>query len=335
MFTQTRTNLKIIGTILFVITFLIGGFFINTTKVSAEQSFQLGKASSYTMSSYANSAGGISTIARVGCDPESSDKYDINTGKLCSYATSDMRIGCVAGSGDKYDINTGKLCISLSPNIRIGCPLNGIEIYDINTGNRCINNTSMVINKSIPTKTVSKTIPNITTTTKTVVTEKALELATTQNDSTEKLPVENTEKQLSGREMIGNSLDASVKKVGSIITSPMSIPLILLIIVILLGGGYAVYSLLKKDLPTHVWQADKKVEVKKIITEPIIQHKPITPVTPPITQQFKTPNPQSKIPDTPLTHSQVNTPNPQIPLNIPHNPNPNPNSQTNSQKEPF
>gem|GEM_PF-2613051 len=299
---------------MFVIIFLVGGFFINTTKVNAEESFQLGKASSYTMSSYTNSAGGISTIARVGCDPQSGDKYDINTGKLCSYAISDMLIGCVAGSGDKYDINTGKLCASLSPNIRIGCPLNGIEIYDINTGNHCINNTSILTN---PTKTVAKTIPNITTTTKTTITGKASELAVAPNNSIEILPTKDTEKQLSGRQMIGNSLDASVKKVGSIINSPMFIPLILLIIVILLGGGYAVYSLFKKD---------KKVEVKKIITEPIIQHKPITPVTPPIAPQFKTPNQQGSL----LNNSQNPNPNnPQVsPLNIPHNSNPNP-------QEPF
>lgn len=333
MFTQTRTNLKIIGTILFAITFLVGGFFINTTKASAEQSFQLGKASSYTMSSYTNNAGGVTTVARVGCDPQTGDKYDINTGKICSYATTSTTIVCATGSGDKYDINTGKLCAPLVSNVRIGCAAGSIDKYDINTGNHCTNNTPIVINKSIPTETVVKTIPNITATNKTAVTNKDLELATVPNNSTEILPTTDTANQLSGRETLGNSLTTSVKNVGSIITSPRSIWIILLIILILLGGGYAIYSLTKNN---------KKIEVKKIITEPIIQHNPITPAPGAINPQYKAPNPQvpplnttpqNKIPDTPLTHSQVNTPNPQIPLNIP--PNPNPNPQANPQNQPF
>jgi len=327
MFTQTRTNLKLIGTILFVITFLIGGFFVKTTNAEATdtaRSFNISYSLSPVTSS-PNNDGGLTTTVLIGCAPQSGDIYDINTGKPCVHITKTVLIGCAVESGDLYDINTGKRCINDTTPVLIGCAPKSGDLYDINTGKRCINDTSIVINKSIPTKTVAKIIPKITTT-KTTVTKKALELATVPNDSIEILPTKDTEKQLSGREMIGNSLDASVKKVGSIINSPMSIPLILLIIVILLGGGYAVYSLFKKDLPTHVGQAGKKEEVKKIITEPIIQHKPITPVTPPITQQFKTSNQQGSL----LNNSE--NPNPtkpqEPPLNIPHNSNPNP-------QEPF
>jgi len=297
MITQMRTlNLKFIGTILFVITFLIGGFFVKTTNaevVDTARSFNV----SYSLSpvtSFPNNDGGLTTTVLIGCVPQSGDIYDINTGKPCVYITKTVLIGCAVGSGDLYDINTGKRCTNETIPVRIACAVGSGDLFDINTGKHCINDTSIVINKNISAKTVAKTIPNITTTTKTVVTEKASELVTIPNDLIETLPTEDTKKQLSGRKMIGNSLDASVKKVGSIFTGPMSIWIILLIILILLGGGYGIYSFTKKN---------KKVEVKKIITEPIIQHKPITPVTPAITSEPKTTNPQ-------------------IPLNIPNNPNP-------------
>lgn len=332
MFTQTRTNLKIIGTILFAITFLIGGFFINTTKASAEQSFQLGKASSYTMSSYTNSAGGVTTVARVGCDPQTGDKYDINTSKLCSYATSDMRVGCIALSGDKYDINTGKLCAPLVSNVRTGCPLNGIEIYDINTGNRCLIVKNTV--NSTPNVSVNSTDNTSGTTTKTTVSP-----ILSEGELVAGIPV--TE------ETTDNGLTASGGKTNSLFAWPMSFPAILLLIIIILIIGYVIYNFIKTNkrepysTATYGGGKDKKAEViKPIITSP--QARTPNPQVPPLGA-----TPQSKIPDTPLTpsqvntpnphtpltHSQVNTPNPQIPLNIP--PNPSPSPQANPQKEPF
>src|ERR1035437_3903021 len=104
-------NLKFIGAILFAVTFLVGGFFVHTSKVDAAYTIQTFNYSLSSITSYANSDGGTSTVMRVGCLPGSGDIYDINGGELCSYITSIAKVGCVPGSGDKNDVHTGAICL--------------------------------------------------------------------------------------------------------------------------------------------------------------------------------------------------------------------------------
>jgi hypothetical protein len=119
----------------------------------------------------------------------------------------------------------------------------------------------------------------------------AFEISPITNELMASLPtVAQETDELSGREKIGNSLTASAVKVGSIMTGPMSIWIILLILIIILGGGYAAYGFRKKD--------EKEIEPVNNITPkeiPIIESetpkqttpeiKKDTPITQPIISQ--------------------------------------------------
>lgn len=289
-----RTNLKSIGAILFVTTFLVGGFFINTLKTEAAttvKSFGV----SYSLSpiiNTTNSDGSLTTRILVGCAPTSGDLYDVNTGRPCNNIKT-VLVGCKAGSGDIFDINTGIRCASYIKPVLVGCGINGGDAYDINTGNKCTNKV-IIATLSKPTNTIAKITPissSITpkltsNTTKTTVTDKVLGIS----------PLEENTNDLSGRETLKNTITASVEKAGSILTGPMSVSIILLIILILLGGGYGVYSFRKKD----------KV-VETITTKTVTQ----TPVNKPTPQMPNTNMPISQNPNPQISHintSQTTTP---------------------------
>ena len=302
MFTQMRTfNLKTFGVILFTSVFLIGGFFINTTKTEASSrvtSFGV----SYSMSSVittTNTDGSITTKILVGCAPKSGDLYDINTGMPCNNNVKTVLEGCRIGSGDLYDVNTGIACSSYIKSMIVGCASKSGDIYDINTGNKC--GAPKVIAKLNKTETL---------------TPKDLTLLTPVNK--EGTSSNKEDSSLSGRETLKNSLTASVAKAGSIFKGPMSIWIILLIIVILLVGGYAIYGLLKKD---------KKEDIKQPTTKPITPNS--SPVQPPLSATVKaTPSVTEPIfkqtqttnnPQTQQSNPQNNT-NPSA--TSPNNPNP-------------
>src|ERR1035437_9785840 len=133
MFTQTRTNLKFIGVILFTMLFFVGGFFIKTTNVEAAdgtQSFNVPYSLS-PVTSTPNNDGGITTTVFIGCAPGSGDIYDINTGKPCMNITRNVLIGCAVGSPDLYDINTGKPCTNKTIRVLIGCAVGSGDLFDI------------------------------------------------------------------------------------------------------------------------------------------------------------------------------------------------------------
>ena len=121
--------------------------------------------------------------------------------------------------------------LAVSAITTVGCNPKSGDLYDINTGKRCTNNTSVI--NSITTKEVSEVNEII---------PKPKELVVESIQSVDELietpVVEETPE---------NNLTASVGRVSSLITGPISIWTILLIIVILLGGGYGIYSLNKKQ----------------------------------------------------------------------------------------
>lgn len=317
MFTQKRTSLKFIGAILFTATFLIGGFLINTAKADAAtvvESFGVFYSLSPIIST-TNTDGSITTRIAVGCAPLSQDIYDINTGELCANKTPKPVIeACKVGSGDIYDMNTGRSCASYIKSVLVGCGLNSGDLYDINTGKSCKNKAITTASISKPNTTIAKITPisSIITpkltsnTTKTTVTDKVLEISPFVSGIMDTLPGgENTE-GLSGRDILKNSLTASVQKAGSIITGPMSVSVILLILLILLGGGYGVYSFKKKDddfktINKTNMQTSKKEEVKTAT-----EVKPINTQT-----QVNKPNPE-------ISHLNASTTNtPIVPINGP------------------
>lgn len=243
-------NLKSFGMILFIAIFLVGGFFINTLKSEAAGTVKsLGVT--YSISSVVsttNNDGSVTTKVLIGCAPKSGDLYDVNTGRPCTNNVKTTLTGCALGSGDVYDVNTGIACKSYIKSVLVGCALKSGDVYDINTGNKCTKDKTNIIAKLNKIETL---------------TQKDLTLLTPVNNEEVALN-EKTDQGPSGREVLMNSLVASAGKVGSIVKGPMSIWIILLIIVIVLGGGYAVYGLLKKD---------KKNEIKQP------EAKPITPNT--------------------------------------------------------
>jgi hypothetical protein len=315
MFKQMRTlNLKFICATLFVVTFLMGAFLINITKVNAETSNQAFPYSLSSVSSYPNTVGGVTTVVNIGCVPSSGDKYDINTGSLCPYSVPGARMGCAKNSGDKYDVNTGKLCVHLASNVMIGCASSSKDLYDINTGKRCINN-SVAINSSIVTKNTEGP-GKANTTMNPILTEGGLTKDSTSDKD------------------IRNNLTASGGKINSLFTWPMSTRTIALVVILILALAFGLYNFFKKDSSEKfVYTEPKnksKEEVKPIVTTPQAkinsQHQP-TPINTNVqpvkrVEQSVNTSPQNKIPDVaPLTHPQPENINPQMPLNISNNPN--------------
>ncbi|MCX6753648.1 MAG: hypothetical protein NTV03_01165 [Candidatus Nomurabacteria bacterium] len=284
MFTQMRTNLKFIGAILFTMLFFVGGFFMNTAKGEAATTTVKSFGVSYSLSSpvsNTNKDGSVSTIVLVGCAPKSGDLYDVNTGRPCTNNIKTVLVGCKAGSGDIFDMNTGIRCSDYIKPMLFGCALKSGDNYDINIGNRCKTTTLVTPPK---TSTTAKTTPPITTT-KTTVTSKALEISPIASNTISTIPIDENQSGLSGREKLKDTLTASAAKVGAIVRGPMSIWIILLIILILLGGSYGIYSLLRKPatatMPLNMPVSTTKV---KTPTPTITNVNPIPsiPVTAPI-----------------------------------------------------
>ena len=269
MFQKKRLiDLKSIYMSLFAMVFIFGGLFVNTPNAYAAGVTRT-VYTSYTLSevvSTPNTEGGVTTKVIIGCAPGSGDLYDINTGKPCVNFTKKVLVGCAVGSGDLYDINTGKPCTNVKPVVMTGCKAGSGDIYDITTGKLCTNNTNLIITiiptQKAPTVTVNKVTPKTTAikynpkeTTESIVAE-------VMKNNTD---INNTDDGISGREKVKSSMLATAGKVGSILTGPMSILVFLLIIIIVLGGGYGIYNILRKDEKEEINPTTKEAE-------------PITPV---------------------------------------------------------
>jgi len=277
---KKKSGLSFVSMMFFVLTFLFSSFSANIGFAQAATDITPTSVSSYTSYKtiyfYEN---GVSTLTVVvGCAADSGDLYDMNTGKPCP-TNKPVLIGCAAGSGDLYDVNTGKRCTNNTAPIVASCSSSS-DIYDMNTGKPCANN----ITASIKTKTLvasenkegvlvnesNKLAINIASSA--VSTEQ--ELTKTEGEEENILADENS---LSGREKIGKSLAASANKIGSIISGPMSIWIILLIVAILLGGGYGIYNLLKKDEEGEEKEIEVKSEVKQEVKNTTTTATPIIP----------------------------------------------------------
>lgn len=289
---KKKFGLSFVSTMFFVLTFLFSSFSVNIGTAQAATDNAPTSVSSYTSYKtiyfYEN---GVSTFTVViGCAAGSGDLYDMNTGKPCP-TNKPVLIGCAAGSGDLYDVNTGKRCTNNTAPVVASCS-SVSDIYDMNTGKPCANN----ITASVKTETLLASDNK-----ESILANESNKLAinivssavSTEQELTEAEEGEETiladEDSLSGREKIGKSLAASADKIGSIISGPMSIWIILLIVAILLGGGYGIYNLLKKDddseEKTDEVKTEAKQEVKTTVTPAATTAAPITPqVNNPISQ---------------------------------------------------
>lgn len=296
------SNLKFISFVFFVIAFFVSGFISNVNIVSAATDSKA--ASNPPFTSYKTIIfieNGISTTTVViGCGAGTGDIYDMNTGKKCTNNTAKPAvIGCAAGSGDIYDMNTGKKCTNNTKPVIVGCAKDSGDIYDMNTGKPCSeimasSATVSVLARNVNTAdTLSKNTTKISSSfsKNTISTEEEGEslLATTDTD----------EDSLSGREKIGKSLAASAGKIGSMFKGPMFI-WVILIIIILLGGGYGIFNMAKKSeeedvVPAPVVKAEVKTNPTITTAQPTTPAHQAAPVsaTPVQTNQPNT-NPQVK-----------------------------------------
>ena len=266
MFKQKRTHIKFISLIVLVVTLLLGGFLVNTkTAFAATVTAPSPTIVSYTMSKVIisqNIDGTFNTAIIIGCAPRSGDLYDMNTGKRCTYNTTVAIVGCAVLSGDKYDANTGKLCLN-DTSIPSSIDKKDISITNINN--------EISIKTSPKLETAPIITPQIAQITSILI--KTLPVEKTKNiivvdsitsDQNDVSGTDNTAVTLSGRAQLGNSLTASVQRIGSILQGPMSIWLILLIIIIILGGGYGIFNLISnKKNEEIIKQEPLKAEVKQ------------------------------------------------------------------------
>ena len=292
-------NLKVFGMFLFIISFLASGLLINVTSAFAADQTPIAKyvscatrsGDSYDIFTGEKCVNDTSPTLKA-CAPDSGDIYNIEDGKKCTNDTSIKMVGCKKSSGDFYDIYSGKRCLNTMP---IACLPGSGHIYSINTGFKCTNDTSIkqiscalgsghiydiYTGRKCITDTSKKLISKFDI--KTLPLKDTLKLASSSSTSTELLATtEDTELNSdesgpSGREKIANTLAASAGKVGSIVKGPMSIWIILLIIAILLTGGYAVYSLLYKKDEDEIVKHDTVKPVTQVTNTP----NPVKPVTP-------------------------------------------------------
>jgi flagellar basal body-associated protein FliL len=296
--------------------FFVGGFFMNTAKGEAATITVKSLGVSYSLSSPVsniNKDGSVSTIVLVGCAPQSGDLYDVNTGSPCNNNIQTALVPCKAGSGDVFDMNNGIRCSSYIQPVLFGCALKSGDNYDINTGNRC--STTLVTLVTPPNPTSISKINPIDPISKTAILYNPVEKSPISNNTIDTISTEGNQSSLSGREQLKDTLTASANKVGSIFKGPMSIWIILLIILILLGGGYGIYSLLRKptthtmplNMPaSHATAAEKSVEKKIEQAKVTQQSQPVKPVVP----EVKEPTPAvvhtNPAPVTPAT-APINT----------------------------
>lgn len=255
---KKKSNLGLFSFVLIVAVMLVGVLFSNSKVATASSSDTATTAVTYssykTIIYYENGVTSMTTV-----------------------------IGCASNSGDKYDMNTGKRCVNNTKPVVIGCAPNSGDVYNMNTGKRCTNDTAKakvvnIIATATPTeKSIATNVPP------SGVVVKATEISPIANETIETIPSENvSDEGKSGREVLADSLTASASKVSSIFKGHMSIWIILLIVAILLGGGYGIYSLMNKG------------NVKKIVNPVIPQAKtasaqPVAPINP------GTPNPQASL----------------------------------------
>lgn len=335
MFKQMRTlNLKFFGMILFAIALLVGGFFLSTPSAGAVEKVQSFSAV-YTLSSptsQPNTDGGASTFINVGCSPLSGDKYDINTGKTCTGTPPKILIGCAPRSIDLYDINTGEKCKNNTTPVIVGCASGSGHIFDITTGKRCTNDTKPVISACKPgsgdlfntttgkpcpviksTATLSKSTQNANIN-KNIITQ-VVKTTDTPIDTPisyiEPVETENfADESQSEEEDILNT--ASAGKIGIILNGPMSIWIILLIVVIVLTGGFGIYGLVNKDKRNGKIKTAPQPQSKIPNTQaPVSNNQPSNNQQPNQQKQIFNTNQQAKAQEIPFSDKPTNTANSQ------------------------
>lgn len=277
MFTKIKIpNFKLVRVLVFALVIILGGLLY--TQAASAMSLSISPDSTlFTVSKTnvsINKDGVYTTVFIVGCLPQSGDKFDMNTGKPCTYNPNTTVVyGCAPRSGDMFDMNTGVPCVYDKGVYMVACVPSSNDIYNIYTGTPCAKKPiytatykgSQGETKSLSSGSVSnKLSKNINSTT--ISTEQGGNPAETASGIDQKL---------SGREILKNGLAASVAKLGNITKGPMSGWLILLILVIIIGGSYGIYSFnfFKKNNENEI-----KEEVKEVVTPSVPKESIPTPI---------------------------------------------------------
>ena len=263
MFTKKKiSNFKLVRVVVFALIIITGGLIYipsaSAMSLSISPNSNLFTVSKTNVS--INKDGVKTMVFLVGCLPQSGDKFDMNTGKPCTYNSNTTVVyGCAPRSGDKFDMNTGAPCVYDNKAVfMIACIPSSNDIYNIYTGTPCTRKTiytehdkgSTSVTKVLSLSSVkNKLSTNINPTT--ISTEQGGNPAETASG---------IDKKLSGREILKNGLAASVAKLGNITKGPMSGWLILLILVIIVGGGYGIYSF-------NFFKKNNEVETKEEVKE--------------------------------------------------------------------
>ncbi|MEI7689134.1 MAG: hypothetical protein WCI91_03020 [Candidatus Nomurabacteria bacterium] len=248
MFTKKKiSNFKLVRVIVFALIIITGGLMYTHSASAFSVNVPPG-TNLYSISETRvnlNNSDTTTSIVLIGCLPQSGDKYDMNTGKPCNYSNvkSEVLFGCTPRSGDKYDMNTGKPCIYDDKTIfLVACAPRTNDIYNIYSGIPCSKNY-LPRDKNSGINSVNK-VQELSTGSTNNKLSKNINPSTisTEQVSNPSETASGIDQKLSGREILKNAMAASVAKLGDITKGPMFGWLILLILVIIIGGSYGIYS---------------------------------------------------------------------------------------------
>jgi hypothetical protein len=281
MFTKIKIpNLKLVRVLVFALIIITGGLLY--TQAASAMSLSISPDSNlFTISKTnvsINKDGVYTTVFLVGCLPQSGDKFDMNTGRPCTYDSNTTVIyGCAPRSGDKFDMNTGVPCVYDDKAVyMIACVPGSNDTYNIYTGTPCTKKTFYTeTNKEL--KNENKVLSSESINDKLSMNISSSTISTEQDGN----PAEATseiDQKLSGREILKNGVAASVAKLGNITKGPMSGWLILLILVVIIGGSYGIYSF-------NFFKKNNESEIKEEVKEVVAPSAPKESVPTPIQSQ--------------------------------------------------
>lgn len=173
---------------------------------------------------------------------------------------------------------------------RIGCEPGSGDLFNVNTGEPC-DNVSVTVTVTTPTKEIPKETTTTATTTKII--PETIEPILSVIEMGEELENEKgTEKE--------NILSASAGRINLILNGPMSVWIIILMVIIIITGGFGIYGIIdKKKNQKGNMEPIKKTEQtvsqqKNSQTPPIIATQPVVKTQPqPLNNSQTKPQPET------------------------------------------